>query len=50
MWGDIFRAVQDFDFGWLAGQLRAGGQKRQRGGGGKKPVESDRRHGIPLLK
>jgi len=24
MWGDIFRAAQDFDFGWLAGQLRGG--------------------------
>ena len=24
MWGDIFRATQDFDFGWLAGQLRGG--------------------------
>jgi iron complex outermembrane receptor protein len=24
MWGDIFRAAQDFDFGWLTGQLRGG--------------------------
>jgi iron complex outermembrane recepter protein len=24
MWGNIFRASQDFDFGWLSGQLRAG--------------------------
>ncbi len=24
MWGDIFRAAKDFDFGWLTGQLRAG--------------------------
>ncbi len=24
MWGDIFRAAEDFDFGWLTGQLRAG--------------------------
>ena len=24
MWGDIFRASQDFNFGWLSGQLRAG--------------------------
>jgi iron complex outermembrane receptor protein len=24
MWGDIFRASKDFDFGWLTGQLRAG--------------------------
>ena len=24
MWGDILRASQDFNFGWLSGQLRAG--------------------------
>ena len=24
VWGNIFRASQDFDFGWLTGQLRAG--------------------------
>ena len=24
MWGDIFRVAQDFDFGWLTGQLRSG--------------------------
>jgi iron complex outermembrane receptor protein len=24
MWGNIFRASKDFDFGWLTGQLRAG--------------------------
>ena len=24
MWGDIFRVSQDFNFGWLSGQLRAG--------------------------
>jgi iron complex outermembrane receptor protein len=24
VWGNIFRASQDFDFGWLSGQLRAG--------------------------
>ena len=24
MWGDIFRASKDFDFGWLTGQVRAG--------------------------
>jgi len=24
MWGNIFRASQDFDFGWLSGQFRAG--------------------------
>jgi iron complex outermembrane receptor protein len=24
VWGNVFRASQDFDFGWLTGQLRAG--------------------------
>ena len=24
MWGNIFRAAKDFDFGWLTGQVRAG--------------------------
>ena len=24
VWGNIFRAAEDFDFGWLTGQLRAG--------------------------
>ena len=24
VWGDILRAAQDFDFGWLTGQLRGG--------------------------
>ena len=24
VWGNIFRASDDFDFGWLTGQVRAG--------------------------